>query len=48
MKNFQRLRLFNGVEMIFVITVTNTTTEIELNGINIAAITGDSCPVVAK
>ena len=32
----------NGLEIKFVSTVTKITTEIELRGINIAAITGDN------
>ena len=34
--------------MMFDATVTNATTEIELTGINIAAIIGDKLPVTAK
>ena len=39
---------FNFLPAMFVDNVVNTTTLIELNGIKIAAKTGDNWPVIAK
>lgn len=40
--------VFNFLPTILVQTVVNATILMELNGIKIAAITGDNCPVTAK